>query len=72
MNTLTVEQLCDLAFNYVQITNREDLYNSISVKDFMSTNNMDLKYVEFFLVFVKHWVHNKLSLEFADCYMDFQ
>jgi hypothetical protein len=65
---MTAAELNDLAFELVE---KHGMPTAKQLVEFTRENNISFDDGEYLLVFVKHWVQNKLDLKFADTYLNY-
>lgn len=68
---MDLDKINDLAFDFVEnrYTNTTSYQN---IKDFFIDNNGNESEIEYFLVFIKHWLDNKYCLQWSNIIMDSQ
>ena len=64
---MTAAELNDLAFELVE---KHGMPTTKQVVDFTKEKNIPVDDGECFLVFMKHWMQNKLDLRFSQIYLD--
>jgi len=60
---MTPEHLNDLAFNLIE---KSVVPSEKVVLEYLEANSVPYEDYDYFLVFMKHWIYNKIDLKFSD------